>query len=94
MTAIAQWSITSSKRSSLSGLVITGTVSYITAFICMADILVSPWGFPGRCGNGFSGGNCFLADGLNQMMYPVIIPLLIIIGTSVFMINKFKKNNK
>ncbi len=93
MIGVAQWSFTSLKHFLKSKLSLLGLAFYGAAFICMVDILVSPWGFPQKCGYGFAQGNCFLADGLNEIVYLAIIPLCFIIGTGLFIANKRVKTH-
>jgi hypothetical protein len=93
MIGIAQWSSASLKHFLRSKLSLLGLTFYSTTLICIADILVSPWDLPQKCGYGFTRGNCFLADGLNEMIYFAIIPLCFIVGTGLFIANKRMKTH-
>lgn len=91
MIRVVQWSVASLKHFTRSKLSLLGLVFYGITFICIADFLVSPWGFPRSCGDGFNQGNCFLADGLSEMIYFAIIPLCFIVGTGLFIAHKRMK---
>ena len=72
-------------------LVITGILFYLAILILLLDMTIGGWGIPGRCGSGFSTGNCFLADGLGEFVYLFCMPPLFICGTSLMIINRRTK---
>ena len=72
-------------------LVITGILFYLAILILLLDMTIGGWGIPGRCGSGFSTGNCFLADGLGEFVYLFCMPPLFICGTILMTINRRTK---
>jgi len=72
-------------------LVITGILFYLAILILLLDVMIGGWGIPGRCGSGFSTGNCFLIDGLGEFVYLFCMPPLFICGTSLMIINRRTK---
>lgn len=90
MLAVADWSIAKSRYRNSPSLIISGAAFYGVALMCLLDITIGSWGIPGRCGDGFTLGNCFLAEGLGELVYMGVIPGAFIIGTILFYINKRK----
>ena len=91
MMAVADWSIAKSRHINNLTLVGFGVVSYGAVLVCLFDITIGSWGIPGRCGGGFTLGNCFLAEGLGEMIYVGLIPVAFTIGTVLLVINKHKR---
>ena len=75
-------------------LVITGILFYLAILILLLDMTIGGWGIPGRCGSGFSRGNCFLADGLGEFVYLFCMPPLFICGTILMTINHRTKDRR
>ncbi|MDB5180227.1 MAG: hypothetical protein JWN12_859 [Candidatus Saccharibacteria bacterium] len=55
---------------------------------------ISSYAYPTACGSGFSGGNCFLADGLSIISYIFIIPVFVIVANILFTLNILRKSKK
>lgn len=91
MAAVIDWSVFTSRHSNKFSLVIPGIILYGVVLVCLLDMTVGEWGIPGRCGSGFSEGNCFWAEGLGEIIYIGIIPVAFIVGTALLSINKYKK---
>ena len=94
MIKLTDWSIATARHQNLRNrwpLVITGILFYLAILILLLDVTIGGWGIPGRCGNGFSIGNCFLIDGLGEFVYLFCMPPLFICGTSLMIINRYTK---
>lgn len=91
MMAVADWSIAKSRHINNVALVGFGVMSYGVALACLFDITIGSWGIPGRCGGGFTLGNCFLAEGLEEMVYLGLIPTAFTIGTLLLVMNKRRR---
>lgn len=90
-----EWSVQKShdrnKFKNRKPLVATAALLYLAILVCLFDISFGGWGIPGKCGSGFSIGNCFLAEGLGEMIYLLAIPILYVLGTILLIINKKTK---
>lgn len=92
MILVTQWSLRLSNN--ITALIIFAWVFYAAVILSLFDMTFGSWGIPGRCGDGFSLGNCFLADGLSELIYYAAIPIGFIIGTILLIINKRLKSKK
>lgn len=90
MIAMIDRSIIKARFSRLH-IIVPAILLYSIALICMLDMTVGSWGIPGRCGEGFSRGNCFFAEGLEELIYFVAVPVCFAIGTFLLWLNKRAK---
>lgn len=79
-----------SKRNSRP-LVYSALLIFSVNVLSVLDILLSSWSIPRSCGRGFSLGNCFMLEGLSEIIYVYSIPTLYIIGTILLIINYRRK---
>lgn len=75
-------------------LVYTALASFTIAALSLLDIIFSSWGIPQRCGDDFTLGNCFMADGLSEIVYYFSTPVLYIAGLVLLLVNAKQKSAK
>ncbi len=94
MMVVVNWSIANAStqgRHNRWPLVATGTLFYLAVIVMFLDITIGGWGIPGRCGSGFTLGNCFLFEGLGEVVYLLAAPIFFILGTILLVINRRAK---
>ena len=57
----------------------------VLAILCALDMTIGSWGMPGHCGNDFTLGNCFMADGLSEIAYYYLVPISMIISIGILL---------
>lgn len=95
LMATMDWSLKNPKNNRFKNrkpLVAVALLFYLAILVCLFDMSFGGWGVPGRCGRGFEIGNCFLMDGLAEMVYLVVIPVMYLFGTILLIINKKTKS--